>query len=130
MSIETAASIATVMSAVASVVSAAIAWEAMRQAKRAATLAPRSEAINYLHAAVAALNKGTPLSPEVLQSVQKAKWLADRVFRVGVRDQLDEMLKTIRSLELDPNNPGEWGKPIAKLESLIARMNEEADLSR
>jgi hypothetical protein len=128
MSIETATSIATVMSAVASAVSAAIAWEAMRQAKRAATLAPKSEAINYLHAAVAGLKRGTPLSADVQESVQKAKGIADRVFSVRVRNKLNTMLETIRSL--DRNNPGDWGKPIAELESLIARMNEEAELSR
>jgi hypothetical protein len=113
-----------------SVGSLLIARRAKKQAQKAATLSDRGRAIDHLHAAVAGLKRGTPLSADVRESVQKAKGIADRVFIGGVRDQLDEMLKTIRSLELYPNDARAWGKPIAELESLIARMNEEADLSR
>lgn len=128
MTIEHAASIANVVSAVAAMVSAAIAWKAMAQAIKAATFAPKSEAIIYLHDAVAALNRGAPLAPEVQQKVQMAKRVADRVFKIGVRNELNDQLKAIQNLAKDPNNAAGWKKPIEDLEALIGQINREAYL--
>jgi hypothetical protein len=75
---------------------AGIAWTAKKQAQKAATLCNRGRTIDHLHAAMAGLKRGTPLSADVRESVQKAKGIADRVFSVGVRDELNDMLETSR----------------------------------
>lgn len=124
MSID-AGTIANIASAVASAFSAAIAWSAVRQATRTATFAAKGEAINYVHAAVAALNRGQSSTTlgDLLQNIQKAKQLADRVFSLRVRTELNDKLKAARSLSEIPTG---WGSFIKELEDLIARMNAEA----
>jgi hypothetical protein len=86
-----AGTIASIASAVASAFSAAIAWGAMQQAARAATFPAKSEAISYMHAAVAALQGGQSSTTrgELLRNIRMAKQLADRVFSVGVRTELN-----------------------------------------
>jgi hypothetical protein len=119
--------IGTVISARTARKNARIAEEAKNQAKQAALLGPRGEAINYVHAAVAALNRGQSSNTrgELIQNIQKAKQLADRVFSVEMRTELNDKLKAAQSLSDDPAG---WGSLIAELENLIARMNAEAQL--
>ena len=125
MTIEHAASIANVVSAVAAMVSAAIAWRAMAQAMKAATFAPKSEAIGYLHAAVAALNEGNPYKDEAVQNAKKAEMLAARVFSNGVKNALRRQVQAVENVHPDAHD---WGKPIEDLKALIDRMNREAYL--
>jgi hypothetical protein len=119
--------IAAIVSAGTARKNARIAQEAKEQARQAALLGPRGEAINYVHAAVAALWRGQSSNTrgELLQNIQKAKQRADRIFSAGVRTELNNQLEAAKSL---PDEPGGWGSVIEGLENLIARMNAEAQL--
>ena len=115
-----------------SAISAVIAWRAKEQAKKAATLEPRTKAINHLRQAhFDIINNGYPRR-ETVNNIQEAKNLADLVLSRTVRNDLDQAYKTASALVPDGSANQHSPENIAlgnDLQKLITRMNDEATLS-
>jgi hypothetical protein len=116
--------------------SAVIAWRAKEQAKKAATLEPRTKAINYIRQAHSEVTNGGYVTRETVNNIHEAKNLAALVLSREVRNELDRAYLTASQLNVpvpekleSQHSPAirELGK---NLETLIARMNEEAALVR
>jgi K+-sensing histidine kinase KdpD len=85
-------------SLIASVVSARIASGAKQQARQAATLTPRTEAIDHLHKAVSYVQKDQDVTPAAIQSIRNARNRADPVFNEQVRSDLERAVQTAERL--------------------------------
>jgi hypothetical protein len=116
-----------------SIASAVIAWRAKEQAKRAATLEPRTKAISLVREAIHDATRDGLVTGKTVKSLQEALHLSALVFGQGVRNDLDRAYATADRL----NKPSEYrteqdqddrialGKD---LHALVARMNKEAKL--
>lgn len=115
-----------------SAISAVIAWRAMEQAKKAATLEPRTRAINHLRQACSDItNNGYPRR-ETVNNIQEAKNLAAIVLSRAVRNDLDWVYETASTLVPGGMANQHSTENIAlgnDLQRLITRINNEATLS-
>ena len=115
-----------------SIGSAVIAWRAKEQAKKAATLEPRTKAINHIRQAHFDITNNGYDTRETIDNIQGARNLAALVLSRGVRIELDRAYETASALvpgglanQYSPENI-ELGND---LQRLITRMNNEATLS-
>jgi hypothetical protein len=110
-----------------SIVSVVIAWTAKQQARQAAALGHRYEAINHLHEALTVLkNRGIA---STIPSVRAAKVLPDVVFSSTVRSGLDSAFKEAESI-FQENPMAPRGASLSalqrRLELLVEQMKQEA----
>jgi K+-sensing histidine kinase KdpD len=73
-----------------SITSAVIAWRAKEQARKAATLEPRTKAIGHLREALFDINNNGLVRRETVNSIQAAMHLSVLVFGQQVREALDK----------------------------------------
>jgi hypothetical protein len=115
-----------------SIVGACFARSAQKQAKKAATLESRREAIKHIGEARFEVTNNGYVGDKAVNSIQEATKLAALVFNRKVKDELDAAYKTASSLNTpdrlknqhSPENR-EFGK---KLDTLLTRMSDEAAL--
>jgi hypothetical protein len=115
-----------------SAISAVIAWRAKEQAKKAATLEPRTKAINHLRQAYLDITNSGYSRKETVDNIQEAKNLAALVLSRAVRKDIDRAYENASTLV--PGGMANQHSPenIAlgnDLQRLITRMNNEATLN-
>jgi hypothetical protein len=122
-------------SLVVAIASAVIAWRAKVQARRAATLAPRTEAIQHLRHALYDVNRNAILANrETVESIQKAMHLAALAFNRKIRNELERAYMTASRLNMPPHqqrtekDENDLRGLRADLQSLINDMNQAATL--
>jgi hypothetical protein len=114
--------------------SAVIAWRAKEQAKKAATLEPRTKAINYIRQAHSGVTNNGFATRETVNNIHEARSLADLVFSREVRNELDRAHVSASRLNV-PNPLATQHSPENiklgnDLQTLITQMNDEAALVR
>ena len=108
--------------------SASIAEEAKEQALKAATLEPRTRAINHIHQAHFDVTNTGYVTGETVNSIHEARKIAARVFSRQIRTELDRAHATA-SNKLGANQHSPENIELGNdLQTLITRMNEEAAL--
>jgi hypothetical protein len=116
-----------IVSLLASIYSVVVASGAKKQAKKAATLASRREAIDYLRRALDDVT-ANHIARDTLDNIQRAMNLAELVFKQNIIDRIDGVNLATSSLREQPNDAGMTG-----LRDLLARliddMNKEAALA-
>jgi K+-sensing histidine kinase KdpD len=115
-----------------SIASAVIAWRAKEQAKKAATLEPRTKAINHIRQAHFDITNNGYVTSETINNIQEATNLAALVLSREVRNGLARAYETASGLNV-PNKLANQHSPdiieLGKdLQKLITRMNDEAAL--
>jgi hypothetical protein len=120
---------------VVSAASAVIAWGAKRQAKKAAMLAPRREAINHIDQAHFDVTNNGYVTDKTVNHIQEARKLAALVFSRKLRTELEQVRATAAALNvpdvrerIEKANSGDNVKLGNDLQTLITRMNEESAL--
>jgi hypothetical protein len=128
-SIAIAVSITALLVAIASAV---IAWRAKEQAKKAATLEPRTMAINHIHQAHFDVTNNGYVTGKTVNSIHEARKIAARVFSREIRTELDRAHATATQLNVANPLETQHSPDIIKLgkdlQTLITRMNNEAAL--
>ena len=119
-------------SLLAAIVSAMIAWRAKEQAKKAATLDPRTKAIEHIDRAHFDVTNNGYVTGETVNSIHEAKKIAARVFSREIRHDLDRAYVTASALNV-PNKLANQFSPANRklgedLQRLVTRMNEAATL--
>jgi hypothetical protein len=112
---------------------AKIAEQAKEQARKAATLEPRTKAINHIHEAHFEVTNNGYVTGKTVNSLHEARKIAARVFSREIRTELDRAHATASRLNLpsplatqhSPDNV-KFGEDLQKL---ITRMNDEAALA-
>jgi hypothetical protein len=109
-----------------------LAAKAKQQAQKAASLAPRTDAINNVREALHDLNQYGTVKAETADSVRKAIHLSDLVFSSKVRKELDQAYATAYRLQEIRRLSDQDARDIVALrldlQTLLAHMNQEATL--
>jgi hypothetical protein len=116
-----------VVSLFVSIYSVVVASGAKDQAKKAATLTSRTEAIAHLRSALDDVIANT-IARDTLDNIQRAMHLAELVFKQNIIDRIDGVISAASSLRAQPNDEGMTGLR-ELLERLIDDMNQEAALA-
>ena len=113
-------------------VSACFAYLAQKQAKKAATLEPRREAIKHIGEAYFEVSNNGYVGDKAVNSIREARKLAALVFKRKVKEELDAAYKTASSLNtsdrLKNQHSPENREFAKKLVTLLTRMNDDAAL--
>jgi hypothetical protein len=115
-----------ICSAAVAVVSAVVAYWSKEQARKAATLAPRREAIDYLRRALEDV-AGNTIDRDTLGNILRAKHVGELVFKKDIIDGIDRAHSAASSLRSRPGAAAMTGLRDV-LKGLIADMNSEAAL--
>jgi hypothetical protein len=116
-----------------SITGAVVAWKAKQQARQAATLGRRIDAINRLRDALSDLEENN-VTCEVLENLRDAKALADVLFSPQVRSDLDHALKEAEHYGARPlprtfKARDDMLQLESNLQTLIDRMKQEASMT-
>lgn len=115
-----------------SITSAVIAWRAKQQARRAATLGQRIEAINHVRVALHDLIQDGFFKTKTTDSIRNALHLSAVVFGGRIGKELEQAYTTAYRLQdIDRLTSRDWDDNLdlrRALQTLIDRMNEEAAL--
>jgi hypothetical protein len=115
-----------------SIASAVIAWRAKQQARKAATLGQRIEAINHVRVALHDLIQDGVVKTKTTDSIRNALHLSAVVFSGRIGRELEQAYATAYRLQdIDRLTSRDWDDNLdlrKALQTLIARMNEEAAL--
>ena len=123
-------SMASLIVAIASIV---LANKAMKQAKQAATLDPRTEAINHLGIALADINDYGFVTRATVNSIREAMQISKRVFSRDIGDRCYQAYATAHRLEMPANRQTDQDAEdihaLARdMQTLIDQMNQKATL--
>ena len=116
-----------------SIASAVIAWRAKQQARKAATLGHRIEAINHVRVALHDLIQDGFVKTKTTDSIRNALHLSAGVFSGRIGRELEQAYTTAYRLQdIDRLTSRDWDDNLdlrRALQTLIDRMNEEAALA-
>jgi uncharacterized protein YjiS (DUF1127 family) len=136
MTIDQAALLMSGASLLVSIASALIAWRAKDQARKAATLGQRVEAINHVRWALHDLIQDGVVKTKTENSIRSALHLSALVFSSGIRSKLEQAratayrLQEVKTSQLTNRDLEDIGTLKKDLQTLIDQMNGEATLAR